>query len=403
MTFRSFSKRKVWQETNRFVYILCAVVCVLIPLSLRTVLPNEAELEIDVKSWVTSEDSHSLTSRHTLTGSQFNQSYNGFQYKCQPSICSRQENVVFIKTHKTGGTTVQSIMYRYGYIRDLSFVIRRTNEKNGHFRHMELTKDSPKKMFLPLLDTGTCSFRGYNMSAIHVVHNWEIFESFMNPGTKYITILRDPVFQLRSAFVFFSLYKGVRGITIENKLLNYMRGNSWKWQVYGKNSQSKDLGLKTEYFEDEAKIKLFINQLDIELDLVLIHEYFDESVVLLARELCWNLEDVVFTIENNRSNHKPNLDSELLDSIRKFNHADVLLYDHFNQTFWKRIEQQGPMFWRDLEEFRKLQNKTMYKCFNSSTIPEDYVSGHNISDYCDRYTGGLYLFKNVYKRQHKTC
>ncbi|XP_071814216.1 galactosylceramide sulfotransferase-like isoform X2 [Apostichopus japonicus] len=390
MTLSRFSK--YYKETNYRVYLLSMVICFLILLRRSTVVQNQPTPEI--KSFIT---------RHNLIASQSNRSYNGVQNKSQPAICSRQDNVVFIKTHKTGGSTVQSIMYRYGYIRDLSFVIRRTNENNGHIRFMEVTKDSPKKMFLPLLDTGTCSFRGYNMSAIHVVHDWEIFESFMNPGTKYITILRDPVFQLRSAFMFFRLYIGTIGKTAEDKLLQYTKRNLWKLSNYGKNSQSKVLGLKTEYFEDEAKIKLFINQLDIELDLVLIHEYFDESVVLLARELCWNLEDVVYTIENNRSNHKPNLDSELLDNIRKFNHADVLLYDHFNQTFWKRIEQQGPMFWRDLEEFRMLQNKTMYKCFNSSTIPEDYVSGHNISDYCDRYAGGNFLFKNVFTKQNRPC
>ena len=48
-------------------------------------------------------------------------------------------------------------------------------------------------------------------------------------------------------------------------------------------------------------IKKHINDLAEKMNLVLIMEYFDESLVLLKRELCWDLDDVVYFKLNQRS------------------------------------------------------------------------------------------------------
>ena len=48
-------------------------------------------------------------------------------------------------------------------------------------------------------------------------------------------------------------------------------------------------------------IERHINDLAEKIDLVLIMEYFDESLVLLKRELCWDLDDVVYFKLNQRS------------------------------------------------------------------------------------------------------
>lgn len=48
-------------------------------------------------------------------------------------------------------------------------------------------------------------------------------------------------------------------------------------------------------------IKKHIDELEEKIDLVLIMEYFDESLVLLKRELCWDLDDVVYFKLNQRS------------------------------------------------------------------------------------------------------
>lgn len=330
-------------------------------------------------------------------------SNGGFRYETT-SPCTPQESIVYIKTHKTGSTTVQTVLYRYGLSRNFSFVLRRTNPINGHIRYLHVTEDSPKEMFLPLLGEGECLFRGYNMSAVHVVHNKRVFETFMNPGTKYITILRNPVSQFLSAFVFFDLGKNMEGNSNETKLLNYLKCKEWKRSPYSKNSQSKDLGLKTTDFDNQTKINAFIRRLDDEIDLVLIHEYFDESIVLLVRELCWKLEDAIFTILNNRSLTKPTPSPEILNKLSTFNRADFLLYEHFNKTFWKRIEGHGHGFWEDLKVFRQLQSELADRCLKTSSLSKGQDPGKDGDAYCDNFIQeASFLFNHVFKRQNRTC
>lgn len=47
-----------------------------------------------------------------------------------------------------------------------------------------------------------------------------------------------------------------------------------------------DLGLSYRYFQNYTAVKNYINFLNKEFDLVMIMDYFDESLVLLKRLLC---------------------------------------------------------------------------------------------------------------------
>ncbi|KAJ8038102.1 Galactose-3-O-sulfotransferase 3 [Holothuria leucospilota] len=316
-------------------------------------------------------------------------------------LCSSLGNVVYIKTHKTSSTTVQSIFHRYGLKRNLSFVFRRANKRNGHIRYIKITKASPKTMFLPVLGTGNCSYKGYNISAVHVVHNRPVMDSYMNPGTKYVTILRNPASQLISAFLFFHLDKNVFGTSVEEKLIRYMKGRKWMKSSYGRNSQSYDLGLSRSKFKNKTEINLLIERLSKELDLVMIAEYFEESLVLLKRELCWYFEDIVYTVKNNRSRSKPPLSRNLLKEIKTFNKADFMLYEHFNETFWNKIAQVGPVFWKELAEFKRLQHETMFRCVNVATSSTGSVHGNHSDDLCKHLKE--HTFTALFHRQTRNC
>ena len=62
--------------------------------------------------------------------------------------------------------------------------------------------------------------------------------------------------------------------------------------IIGKNQQLWDLGTTDIEMEDAGTVQAKISRFDSEFDLVLIAEYFDESLVLLAEILCWDLSDV---------------------------------------------------------------------------------------------------------------
>ena len=72
--------------------------------------------------------------------------------------------------------------------------------------------------------------------------------------------------------------------------------------VFARNHLAFDLGLP---WLDESKISESIAFLDSTLNLVVLADYFKESMVLLRSELCWEWEDVLFFAINQSSQKKP--------------------------------------------------------------------------------------------------
>ena len=102
--------------------------------------------------------------------------------------------------------------------------------------------------------------------------------------------------------------------------------------IIGKNQQLWALGTTHLEMEDAGTVQDKISRLDSEFDLVLIAEYFDESLVLLADILCWDLSDVRYLKQNARVSSKvSNITKAARDSLESWLEADRKLYNHFVQ------------------------------------------------------------------------
>ena len=55
-----------------------------------------------------------------------------------------------------------------------------------------------------------------------------------------------------------------------------------------------DLGLEQDKFSNEEEVTEFIERMNKNINLVLIAEHFDESLVLMKRLLCWDSEDIIY-------------------------------------------------------------------------------------------------------------
>ena len=62
--------------------------------------------------------------------------------------------------------------------------------------------------------------------------------------------------------------------------------------LVSQNQQLWDLGLSRSDMENEANVDAKIAELSAQFDFVILAEFFDEGLVILARLLCWELEDV---------------------------------------------------------------------------------------------------------------
>jgi len=118
----------------------------------------------------------------------------------------------------------------------------------------------------------------------------------------------------------------------------YYGYNAAHYEKFAKNGMTWDFGFDNEE-EDDDVIQRRIQYLDKVFDLVLITDYFEESIVLLKEELCWTTEDVTFLKANSRKRESGSanlLDSKYKEKLLEWNKADWKLYQHFNATFTKK-------------------------------------------------------------------
>ena len=253
--------------------------------------------------------------------------------------------MVFLKTHKTGSSTVTNILNRFGDRNNLVFVVP-TEKYNRlgwpwffqeeHMIHYNGTKP--------------------NMLCSHARYNRAVLERVMPNDTIYVTILRDPVEHFESTFSYMA-FGDILGISNETDaleaffenpkdvLVNYLltkdlRINSDRLKLI-RNGMFYDLGLESRDFDDEEKINRTILRLDRQFDLVLLTEYFEESMVMLKNLLCWNTEDMAhFHLNQRRQTEKRYISPELVKKIQQWNSADHALYEYFKDAFlWKLSKQ----------------------------------------------------------------
>ena len=136
----------------------------------------------------------------------------------------------------------------------------------------------------------------------------ELYEAF--PEAKRITILRDIPSLYESSFGYMKdlsrAYKKAGSIErfFENPMKFYNEENPAGTDgndVFSRNHVAFDLSLQ---WTKEEKIEESIEYLDKTLDLVILSDFFKESMVLLRKELCWEWDDVLFFVTNQRSQKK---------------------------------------------------------------------------------------------------
>ena len=116
-----------------------------------------------------------------------------------------------------------------------------------------------------------------------------------------------------------------------------------------------DLGLSFKYYQNLTAVNEYIQFLDKEFDLVMIMDYFDESLVLMKRLLCWQMEDILYLKLSERQDKEKDtvLTGNVRENLKIWNKADVLLFEYFNRSFWKKIEKEGESFYKELNIFRQ--------------------------------------------------
>lgn len=285
------------------------------------------------------------------------------------STCQPKLHIVFLKTHKTGSSTIQNVLYRYGDGRNLTFALPR--KRNHRFFY--------PMVFQSVFVEGVSGGGGFNIMCNHMRFRKSEVSKVMPKDTFYFSILRHPVPMMESMFMYF---RGLAGSSKSQSLDEFLDHKWTQFQMpkhrtdrrdvtdFSHNNLAFDLGFDNSLTANapdlQERAERDIAAIERDFNLILINEYFDESMVLLKSALCWSLEDVVSFKLNGRSDQsRQAVPTETAEKIQRWNALDWKIYLHFNATFWEQMrtwvggEEEVK---REVAELRELQAKLTETC-----------------------------------------
>ncbi|XP_070574692.1 galactosylceramide sulfotransferase-like [Ptychodera flava] len=298
-----------------------------------------------------------------------------------PQSCKQVNRFVFIKPGKTGGSTVSSLLHRFGMKNKLVAAIQpdgftiRLDKKNHH---------------LGILKYNCSDFPGYDYICSHISTYDRLSLERVVANAKYFTILRSPYTHLKSMFYF---HRRRMNLSMQpDPFMIYL--NEKKKEVMVNPNRKKNFFCRRFDLDIEANETSSLealHRLNKELDLVMIMEYFDESLVLLKKAMCWDFEDIIYHPCKVHSEYQPPMTDEMRDIINQLSDADIRLYDYFNKTFWERVDNYDGDFEADLSKFRSIQNAASTRCERNQK-----------NDFCFKLHSDVTELKNIiYKNQLK--
>lgn len=242
--------------------------------------------------------------------------------------CSPSNNVVFAKTHKTGGTTITNMLLRHAEKQKLNVAL----PVEYHWELAGYPAPFEEKLITPKQEQ-------YDVMCHHMRFNKTKIEKMVNPLADYFTILRDPVTNFESSFGFFKDYPFTDWLDNNRNLDDFVNNaeqyynKSTPWYFRAKNYMSFDLGFDHENNTD-AYIRHAISKMEEEFKFVMITDRYEESMILLKNMLCLDYDDIVYLpLKVRTDNDRKRISSETAAKIKKWNRLDTAIYEYFSQRF----------------------------------------------------------------------
>jgi hypothetical protein len=253
------------------------------------------------------------------------------------------EKLIFLHIPKSAGSTILPIFKRQ-YKRDSFFVPG--NHPNLSAIKEKLVSTSSLRLCFGHMDFG-----------MHDV---------VGQPYKYATILRDPIERVISQYYY-----------VKRQPKHHLYNQAFKENNYSL-AEYVESGLSTELNNGQVRILIGAGgfhknlytkydipfgkcepwmlgeaKLNIEKHFVFcgLQEYFDESLVLMKKELGWRW-DIGYVSQNITHSRKKvsELDSKTLKIIRDANALDIELYDWSKANFLSRVEEEGSYLEKELRK-----------------------------------------------------
>ncbi|KAK3578798.1 hypothetical protein CHS0354_030216 [Potamilus streckersoni] len=278
-------------------------------------------------------------------------------------------HVAFLKVHKAASSTAQNIFLRFGWTRNLFFVMSSTKTIFGYSNMISNVETLTKSNILP-----TPKNKSFDILCQHVIYNKSAFDYFLPNDTIYIGILREPYEQYKSALNYFRPSYIFRKIQGDFPASRYIR-DPLKYEPrsiftsWTNNRQALEFGFPPHLFSkfNTSEVNMVLENLASEFKLVIISDQMEESILLLRRYLHWSMKDVVFLDKNVAKNKKESTLVQWNDRqfYRQWAKLDYALYEFFLRKLRAQIRDQGPDFDDELILFKEVRKNTSIFCLNN--------------------------------------
>ncbi|XP_019355367.2 galactose-3-O-sulfotransferase 2 [Alligator mississippiensis] len=250
------------------------------------------------------------------------------------AACKPKTHIVFLKVHKSASSTVMNILFRFGETRNLTFAFPFDGASQLFYPHYFTAE------FVEGFVAGQAS--QFNILCHHMRFLPTEVQRMMPSTTFYFAILRNPVHLMESSFTY---YKGTSAFFHAKSLEEFLQQPSRFYKAgesdsqYAKNLMTFDFGFNHNGEASAKHVQLMLQAIKTAFNLILISEYFDESMVLLKEALCWDLDSIVsFPLNSRDGSTRAPLPDFTVEKIKNWNKLDWEIYTHFNQTFWEKID-----------------------------------------------------------------
>ncbi|XP_061861285.1 galactose-3-O-sulfotransferase 2 [Colius striatus] len=239
--------------------------------------------------------------------------------------CRARTNVMFLKTHKTASSTVLNLLFRFTERHELTVAL--PAQQLLHLGY-------PSSFLAHFVEDFQSIGQNYNIMGNHLRFNPSEVRKVMAANTFYFSILRNPIRLLESSYVYYKnvvpAFRASKDVNeyLASPLRYYWRADRQQ-NIYARNIMWFDFGYDNNA-EDDGRSR--------------------ESVQALSPE------------------------SE--ERVKAWCSLDWELYLHFNQSFWRRVEEAIGLeqLHKEVDELRARQKELMETCLSEQeAVGKDHI------------------------------
>ena len=212
--------------------------------------------------------------------------------------------------------------------------------------------------------------RNHSMLFNHVQFSPEV-KKVLPDDSFWFTIIREPLSYFESAYGYFKADR-LTGVDFVTFMMNHEKYMS-KLQTAGFVLYGLQIDLG---FNRSTDVDTVIKYMEDNFDLVIVTTYFDEGLCYLQKQLCWNVDDIVYLNQNQRSNKTiitPEQEAKFQSIVQRVIPVYAKVYHHFEKKFKEMPKtfdmDQGV---KRLKEHIKLKKENCLK-EDHATISDDEI------------------------------